>query len=933
MISVSGLSKKFGDKYVLKDISFSLPSKGLVLIQGDSGCGKTTLFNCLSSLLTYKGCINIDGINLESLSEKQKDNYRNKNFGFIFQDFKLFNNDSVEANVCFPLDISSNISKNLRMQKCKDLLTLVNLIDKRKRIVNTLSGGEKQRTAIARALINDPKILLADEPTGALDNKNAENIMDILFKISKNTLVIVVSHDTSLAKRYADITITMKDGEIVEQTHSDFINEKDDIRIICNPYKNKRNRIPFNFLFRHSLFSLKQKKWRTSLCIFLISLGLIGIGLSLTLSSSISSNIKEAYSQVVDETKIIVSLKNSGNVQPIMEGAELESAIDVANKYNEYIYDVGEIYLTNFEKHFVDDNSFFAIYGNKKIQLPGFTAININDFGWLDLNDQTVYPYKPKSLNNDEVILGINLNIIQLLCKELGIIRNIDYLSAFLRNNEVRMVFNGLNKSWAYSDQQNFVIKGFVLSIEPMIYHYNHQWNEYVFETSMRFPSTTSVSNALDKPWTLRKLYYFQLKDKGDNFFKKVRSSKLLDDYILEIPKPNIFPLTIPEDEKVSSINKVLFLINNGVSIPYYRINEIIESHPYLSNPLIGTSGGYAIFPEALMMGFSNYAYLSYDEELLDRNLNVYSTLSVEENDAIQNSDGMCIGHYSRNTQKGFIFENIDVKTDYFSFNNIDEIVISSSLNKQLNIDNKNHSTLYFSYQISERFFNDDQVIRDYVTVPLKIIGIVEDDNNVIYQDKDWLISFFQERIGVSAYSLLIDNLSFDVNDRIMDEAKEELEMDYPLYKISNPMGDIDSNIKQMCGYIEIAMMTFSLIATFISIVLLTTTNFLHFLENKKDIGLSRCVGASRYESSKFLIFYSMLISLLAFVLSCFELIVISYFVSFSIGESLSASTTFSLNPLSFIAMFALAFSISFLSSVVIALKYINISPLEAIKN
>lgn len=933
MIFINNLSKSFGDHKVLKEVSTSLPDTGLVLICGDSGCGKTTLLNCISSLLTYNGQITINGISLENLSEQGRNDFRNKNIGFVFQDFKLFNLDTVENNVMFALDISPNIPRVRKKRKCDDLLSLVGLKGKEKQRVNTLSGGEKQRVAIARSLANDPKVILADEPTGALDDENAIRIMNLLKEVSKNVLVIVVSHDQELTRKYADMIIEMKDGEIIDKESHPLIDKEEKNLIIMNGSHKGKARIPLLFLFKHSFMALKSRKWRTSFCTFLISLGLIGTGLSLTLSSSISSNIKQAYSELIDETKIIMNVKNEKNIIPVMEGGEYIDAVDIASKYKEEIYDVGEIYLNNFDKHFITTNNFVIDTDMSRFPLPGLGGKQINEFQWLDLYQETVYPRRPYSLNNNEIVLGLNLNLIQLICDQLKIVKNVDYLSAYIATHDLKVVFNGRNDLWEYDDQQSFIIRGFTLSLKPTIYHYNHLWNEYIFETSMRFPSTTSVSASSKKPWQLKKLYYLQCREETDVLFRKLRDDRLSDDYVFELANSSFFPLTIEEDEPISSIDKILLLINNGVDIPYRKIDHILDTHPYLSNPLIGSHNGYAIYSSSLMMGFSHYAYFSLDKDLLEENLNIFSTLSIDEYEHVQNSPGLCIGHYSRGMQKGVNFSNIHSKRPTFSFNSIDEIVVSKGLYDSLNINKDNPSYLYFSYLVNERIYNADFVVRDFTTIPLKIVGIEGGDDYVIYQETDWLLSVFKQRFGLSSYGLFINSLCFDVNDvRDMNSIKEELQRDYPQYEVVNPLGDIDENVREVCGYIEIAMNIFSLIAVAISIILMSVTNLLHFLESKRDIGLSRCLGVSKTESCKFMVFYSMLISLLSFLLSSIELIFISYFISYSIGETLSSSASFSLNPFAFLAMFILATSISLLSSLLICIKYANISPIEAIK-
>ena len=263
MITVKKLSKSFKENKVLNDISILLPRTGLVAICGDSGCGKTTLLNCLSSLIDFEGEIIIDGVCLSKLSEGEKDTFRLKKMGFVFQDFKLFNSETIERNVLLPLDMSNSMKKKLKMRKVNDLLELVGLDGRNNQKINQLSGGEKQRVAIARALVNDPKIILADEPTGALDSINAEEIMSILETISKKSLVVIVSHDEPLMKKYASQIVHMSDGRIVQNEYPNREERDAYLPVLKNKASNMKPSLPSSFLFRHSLMSMKEKKWRT----------------------------------------------------------------------------------------------------------------------------------------------------------------------------------------------------------------------------------------------------------------------------------------------------------------------------------------------------------------------------------------------------------------------------------------------------------------------------------------------------------------------------------------------------------------------------------------------------------------------------------------------------------------------------------------------
>ena len=262
MIKLTNVRKNYQNRVALSNINFEFPRTGLYIIYGASGSGKTTLLNCLSGLIPFEGSIEIDHQTIETLSDNELSNLRLTSYGFVFQDFKLFENETVIANLLFPLETLNRLSNNIKYRKCLDLLALVGLENKEKQIVNKLSGGEKQRIAIARALINDPKVLLADEPTGALDEKNGEEIMNILKTISQSSLVIVVSHDRELTRKYADSIIEMDEGKIIDVVSEKKGEEEEKhLPIVKNKISNKKMRIPSSFLLSHTYHNMKKKKF------------------------------------------------------------------------------------------------------------------------------------------------------------------------------------------------------------------------------------------------------------------------------------------------------------------------------------------------------------------------------------------------------------------------------------------------------------------------------------------------------------------------------------------------------------------------------------------------------------------------------------------------------------------------------------------------
>lgn len=211
MIKLINLQKTYKQKNIkveaLKKINLTFPDQGLIFITGVSGTGKSTLLNIIGGLDTFdEGDIIIDGVSLKNFKEKDINNYRNSYVGFVFQEFNLIEEYNIKEN------ISLGCNKEIEENKINEILEKVNLKGLEKRRPNTLSGGQRQRVSIARALVKEPKLLLCDEPTGQLDKETSKTIFEILKEISKESLVIVVSHDEENAKKYADEIIKIEDG-------------------------------------------------------------------------------------------------------------------------------------------------------------------------------------------------------------------------------------------------------------------------------------------------------------------------------------------------------------------------------------------------------------------------------------------------------------------------------------------------------------------------------------------------------------------------------------------------------------------------------------------------------------------------------------------------------------------------------------------------
>lgn len=313
MLQVKNLKKsyKIGEYEIkaLDDVSFDIESGKLVAIVGPSGCGKTTLMNILGALDgDFEGDVTVSGKSLKEAKATDLDSYRKNTIGFIFQQFNLLNSQTSKQNVDLALDLSG-ISKKEKDNKANDLLERVGLSDQIKKKVNLLSGGQRQRVAIARALANNPEIILADEPTGALDAKTGEKVMDLLKEISKERLILMVTHAPELAQKYADVIINMEDGKIISIEEN--IAEESSNSVIPIIKEETKSKMSVFTALKLSLRNAWLKKGRTLATAIGTSIGIAGIALAIAITSGTTNSVNTQVKGIFPTNSVMVGLKEN----------------------------------------------------------------------------------------------------------------------------------------------------------------------------------------------------------------------------------------------------------------------------------------------------------------------------------------------------------------------------------------------------------------------------------------------------------------------------------------------------------------------------------------------------------------------------------------------------------------------------------------------
>lgn len=341
----------------LDDISVSFREKEFVAILGTSGSGKTTCLNIIGGLdHSDSGELIIKGKNTADFEEKDWDAYRNNSVGFVFQSYNLITHLSIVANVELGMTLSG-VPAEVKHKRALEVLEQVGLKAHVHKKPNQLSGGEMQRVAIARALANDPEILLCDEPTGALDSTTSTQVMDLVKEVAKDRLVIIVTHNSAIAEKYADRIIRFQDGKIISDSHPHQERPKPD------SFHLKKTSMSYLTALRLSFNNLKTKKGRTFLTAFASSIGIIGIAVILSLSTGFRQQIDIFQSDAMAEFPIIISQSasrlNAENLASMREGFQdrLTGTEEYASSDSVYLYDPSEttiIHTNIFTDEYID---------------------------------------------------------------------------------------------------------------------------------------------------------------------------------------------------------------------------------------------------------------------------------------------------------------------------------------------------------------------------------------------------------------------------------------------------------------------------------------------------------------------------------------------------------------------------------------------------
>ena len=481
MLQLKDIVKKYNtggtEVEVLKKVNISFRESEFVSILGASGSGKTTLLNIIGGLDKYSsGDMLLMGRSTKEFTDRDWDSYRNGTIGFVFQSYNLIGHLSVIENVKLALSISGESNKENDI-KAKKALEDVGLGDHLYKKPNQLSGGQMQRVAIARALVTNPKVILADEPTGALDSKTSVQIMELIKEISKEKLVIMVTHNPELARKYSDRIVSVKDGEIIEDTKP-YIEQEGN-----NGYELKKTAMAFSSAIKSSFKNLLTKKFRSLMTVVASSIGIISIGLVLAISSGMDKYIQTMQNENLSSMPITISSnqinfgigEDNNTSDSSEENLVPKSRRDVhKNLYSEDALGNGETFIKYIQENAKDYYS--AIDFAKGYKIKALTKntkgdiVDVKMDGQDNFRGNTIFSVLPEDknliMNQFEIVKSLEQNfeypkgdeVVLFTAKNNEIDKNVLKALGYSENAKVKYE-DILGKEFSIVDNNNYYTK------------------------------------------------------------------------------------------------------------------------------------------------------------------------------------------------------------------------------------------------------------------------------------------------------------------------------------------------------------------------------------------------------------------------------------------------------------------------------------------
>ena len=808
----------------LNDVNINFRENEFVSILGPSGCGKTTLLNIIGGLDKYtSGDLVINGKSTKSFTDENWDTYRNHSIGFVFQSYNLIPHQSVLANVELALTLSG-VSKKERRERAIAALEKVGLKEQIYKRPNQMSGGQMQRVAIARALINNPDILLADEPTGALDSETSVQVMELLREIAKDKLIIMVTHNPELATEYSSRIIRCMDGKVIDDSNpfepqkEDFEAEK--VKAEEEKAKGRKPSMSFATAFGLSMRNLGTKKGRTFLTAFAGSIGIIGIALVLALSNGIQNYVDKVQNdtlmaypmsiekEAVDTNNVLNAVMGMGESMMNIDHDREKVYVNqmVAEMLNTFVAQSSSNNIKSFKKY-VDDNreAFDALCND--VQFKYSTILNIYK---ADTSEEIV------KVNPNTALADVAGNMLQ----GMEGFMNTSMVDAWIEligddeviNRQYDVIYGRLPKD---KNEVVLMVDGNNEINDLLLYALGIR-NQKNFSTDIMGALAGTEVEKIDQSYSYEEICNMK--------FKLVLNC----DYMVKDKKTGLW------SDRSSNLAYVKQLVENGL-----EINIVGIIRPDEDNVLsVGTGG------------------IGYTTELMEYALEyTANSQPVKEQLANPKKDIITGMEFVDLTVNDFDLVDIDMSVINMNYLDIGPFMSMAGDIDLAEIDIMDMSSIFnfgdmtdLQKKLMEGYLNDEQVIA------LKQAYIDTVNAQCSYDNTMSILGYQPVDTPTSIYFYPKSFESKDELNAMINYYNESVTADgHPEYTISatDPIGILLSSVTKIIDIVTYVLVVFVAISLVVSSIMIGIITYISVLERTKEIGILRAIGASKSDVSR----------------------------------------------------------------------------------